>query len=718
MRAVWPDTFVEEANLSRNIFLLRKALGESPQDHQYIVTVPGRGYRFAEDVQLLPEQELNIVSASHAKLQIEVKEANRWQWLAVAAVVLLALAVGFVGFLFLHRRPALTAKDTVVIADFANSTGDPVFDGTLRQGLAVELEQSPFLSLISDQRIQQTLRLMSQPPDARITPQIASDLCQRTQSAAYLTGSIASLGSQYVLGLKAVGCPSGDVLAEEQETASGKEKVLGVLDKAAGKLREKLGESLSTVEKFDTPLEQATTSSLEALRAYSAGRSIILTHGGSAAIPDLQRAVTIDPQFAMAYADLSICYWNMGQTDLSSEYTLKAYELRDRVSDRERLWILFLYDRQVTGNLPRELQTLESWVQRYPRDWIAYGVMAGWGTLGTGQYERGIQAGKEALRLNPDASYPYAFAQHYLFLNRFPEAADVLQRAANRNLEIPEMLICRYYLAFLTGDQAGMEREIARARGEHAEDWMSHNQALVLAHSGQMRQARSMWERALAMAEQDGNREGAARYAAAEAVCEALFGNNEAAKERVRTALKLAKDRDVEYAAAFALALSGDSSESQRLSGDLEKRFPEDTPVQFEYLPTLRALFALAHQAPLDAVERLQKALPYDFALPGTAFFAKFGGLYPAYVRGEAYMRAGKGKEATAEFQKILDHRGVVLADPIGALAHLQLGRAYGLMGDNGKAKTAYQEFLALWKDADPDLPILQQAKAEYAKLQ
>ena len=313
MRAVWPDTFVEEANLSRNIFLLRKALGESPQDHQYIVTVPGRGYRFAEDVQLLPEQELNIVSASHAKVQIELKETNRWRWLAVAAVVLLALAVGSTGFFFLDHRPALTAKDTVVLADFANSTGDPVFDGTLRQGLAVELEQSPFLSLISDQRIQQTLRLMSQPPDARITPQIASDLCQRTQSAAYLTGSIASLGSQYVLGLKAVGCPSGDVLAEEQETASGKEKVLGVLDKAAGKLREKLGESLSTVEKFDTPLEQATTSSLEALRAYSAGRSIILTHGGSAAIPDLQRAVTIDPQFAMAYADLSICYWKLAE---------------------------------------------------------------------------------------------------------------------------------------------------------------------------------------------------------------------------------------------------------------------------------------------------------------------------------------------------------------------------------------------------------------------
>jgi DNA-binding winged helix-turn-helix (wHTH) protein/tetratricopeptide (TPR) repeat protein len=718
LKSVWPDTFVEEANLSRNIFLLRKALGEGPQDHQYIVTVPGRGYRFAEDVQLLPEQELDIVSASHARVQIELKETSRWRWLAVVAGVLLALAVGSAGFFFFRHRSALSAKDTIVLADFANSTGDPVFDGTLRQGLAVELEQSPFLTLVSDQRIQQTLRLMGQPPDARITPQIASDLCQRTQSAAYLTGSIVSLGSQYVLGLKAVSCPSGDILAEEQETASGKEQILEGLDKAAGKLRKKLGESLSTVEKFDTPLEQATTPSLDALKAYSAARSTILTHGGPAAIPDLQRAIAIDPQFAMAYADLSISYWNMGQTDLSSGYTLKAYELRDRVSDRERLWILFLYDRQVTGNLPRELQTLESWVQRYPRDWIAYAVMAGWGTLGTGQYEMGIQAGKEALRLNPDAAYSYAFAQHYLFLNRFPEAADIMQRAASRNLEIPEMLIFRYYLAFLNGDPAGMEREITRAPGEHAEDWMSHNQALVLARSGQMRQARSMWERAVAMAEQAGNREGAARYEAAEAVCEALFGNNEAAKGRVQAALKLAKDRDVEYAAAFALALSGDSSEAQRLGGDLEKRFPEDTPVQFEYLPTLRALFALAHQAPLDAAEQLQKALPYDFALPGTAFFAKFGGLYPAYVRGEAYMRAGKGKEAAAEFQKILDHRGVVLADPVGALAHLQLGRAYVLMGDNAKAKTAYQDFLALWKDADTDIPILQQARAEYVKLQ
>jgi tetratricopeptide (TPR) repeat protein len=308
-------------------------------------------------------------------------------------------------------------------------------------------------------------------------------------------------------------------------------------------------------------------------------------------------------------------------------------------------------------------------------------------------------------------------AIHYFFLGRFGEAADVLQRAAERKLEIPEFLMTRYYLAFFKGDQAAMEREIARAPGEHAEDWMSHNQAMVLARSGRMRQARPMWGRAVALAQQAGKGEVAALYEVAQAVCEAHFGNAAAAKERARAALDLAKGRDVEYAAAFAFALSADSGAAQKLAADLEKRFPEDTPVQFEYLPTLGALSSLAHRAPLDAVERLQRALPYDFALPGTAFFAKFGGLYPAYVRGEAYLKAQQGREAAAEFQKVLDHRGVVYADPIGALAHLQLGRAYVVLGDTASAKKAYQDFLTLWKDADADIPVLQQARAEYAKL-
>jgi tetratricopeptide (TPR) repeat protein len=471
------------------------------------------------------------------------------------------------------------------------------------------------------------------------------------------------------------------------------------------------------IQKHSTPLEQATTSSLEALKAYSAGRSAFFAHGGSAAIPHFQRAIAIDPQFAKAYGDLSMTYWNMGRTDLSALYTRKAYELRDGVSDRERLWILFLYDRQVTGNLPRELQNLESWTRTYPHDFLPFAVLAGWGTQGTGQYEKGIQAAEESLRLNPDTSFSYIMAIHNFFLDRFAESAAVLQRAAARKLEIPEFLMLRYYLAFFSGDRAGMEREIERARAEHAEDWMSHNQAMVFAHAGQMRLAHTTWERAIAMAQQAGKRENAALYYAAEAVCNAHFGNTAAAIERAHMALNRAKSRDVEYAAAYALALSGDSPRPQMLAADLEKRFPEDTPVQFEYLPTLRALSALAHRAPLEAVERLQRTLPYDFALPGTAFFAKFGGLYPAYIRGEAYLGARQGQEAAAEFQKILDHRGIVFADPIGALAHLQLGRAYIVSGDVTKAKKAYQDFLTLWKGADADIPVLKQAQAEYAKL-
>jgi tetratricopeptide (TPR) repeat protein len=420
----------------------------------------------------------------------------------------------------------------------------------------------------------------------------------------------------------------------------------------------------------------------------------------------------------MAHADLGFSSWNMGQTDLGSEQVRIAYELRDRVSDRERFYILFLYDRQVTGNLQKELQTLESWEQMYPRDYMPPAFIGGWATQGTGQYERGVQASQRALRLNPDMPISYVGAHHNLLLDRYVEAADTLRQAAERKLEIPQFVVDRYYLAFLKGDQAGMEREITRAPGEHAEDSMSHHQALVLARSGRMGQARIMWERAIALARQAGTRETAAIYETAEAVCEAHSGNSAAAKKRARAALELAKGRDVEYAAAFALALSGDPSESRRLAADLEKRFPEDTPVQFEYLPTLHALSALAARAPLDAIKRLERATPYDFAMPHTMLFAKFGGLYTVYVRGQAYLAAGRGQEAAAEFQKILDHRGIVLADPVGALAHLQLGRAYVVSGDRIKARSAYQDFLAIWKDADPDIPILKQAKAEYAKLQ
>jgi tetratricopeptide (TPR) repeat protein len=393
--------------------------------------------------------------------------------------------------------------------------------------------------------------------------------------------------------------------------------------------------------------------------------------------------------------------------------------LRDRVSDRERLFILFLYDRQVTGNLQRELETLESWAQSYPGDFMPWGLLGGWGTQGTGQYERGIQTTEVALRLNPDLTPAYGnLVVHNLGLGRLADVAAALQRAAERTLENPLFLVSRYYLAFLEGNQAGMEREVERAHGNlEAEDWMSHNQALVLARSGQMRNARILWRHTSERMQQTGQRERAAIYQTEQAVCDAHVGNRDHAKEGARAALALGQGRDVVYAAAFALALAGDVTESRRLAEDLASRFPEDTPVQFEYLPTLRALFALDDKAPSEAIDQLRSALPYDLAMPGTAFFAKFGGLYPAYVRGQAYVHSGRGLEAAAEFRKVLDHRGIVLADLIGALAHVQMGRALALLGESDRARSSYQTFLALWKDADPDVPLLDRARDEFAQL-
>ena len=657
---------------------------------------------------------------SAAELQQElaaVRPVSRRAYAGAAVAILLLAAAA--GYFSLHRPPKLTAKDPVVLGDFENKTGDPVFDQTLRQGLTVQLEQSPFLTLVSDQQIQNVLRFMNRPPETRLTREVSREICERTGGSAVLEGSIASLGSQYVLWLRARNCRTGEVLAEEQAQTERKEEVLKALSGIAIQMRTRLGESLASVQEHSTPLEQATTSSLEALQAYSAAKIAMYAGGGPAAIPHLQQAIAIDPQFAMAHADLGFMSWNMGQTDLGAGEVRIAYGLRDRVSDRERRYILMLYDRQVTGNLQKELQTLESWAQTYPRDAYAPGILAGWVAFGTGNYERGVQAAQEAIRLGPEIPFPYGgVAVHNLFLDRYAQAEEALQVAAEHKMEIPEILVTRYYLAFLKGDQAGMDREIARAPAEHAEDWMSHNRALVLARSGRMREARSMWERAIASAQQGGNHETAAIYTAAEAACEAHCGNWAAAKKRAQAALDIAKNRDVEYAAAFALARSGELSVSQRLAADLEKRFPEDTPVQFEYLPTLDALFALARRHPLDAVARLQRAVPYDFAMPGTAFFGRFGGLYPPYIRGEAYLAAGRGLEAAAEFQKVLNHRGIVLADPIGALVHLQLGRAYVVSGDKTKAKNAYKDFLKLWKEADANLPVLKQAKAEYAKLQ
>jgi tRNA A-37 threonylcarbamoyl transferase component Bud32/tetratricopeptide (TPR) repeat protein len=654
---------------------------------------------------------------------LEVDPGRRWQSagelqreLAVAPRA--SRALHDAAHTSLPRGPKAIRKYKIVLGEFENKTGDPVFDGILRQGLSLQLEHSSFLTLVSDQQVQQMLRFMNRPPETRLTPDIAQEICERTGGTAVIDGWIASLGSRFVLWLRARN-GAGDTLGQEQAQAGTKDEVLNALTQMADQTKRQLGESFASMREDSTPLEQATTPSLEALKAYSAARSAMFSRGMATAVPLLQRAVAIDPQFAMAQADLGFFYWNMGKTDIGAEYVRRAYELRDRVSDRERFFIIFLYDRQVTGNLQKELETLESWEQADPRDFYPWGLLGGWGTMGTGQYQRGIQASEQALRLNPDATPAFVgLFVHNLGLGRLTEAAAALRRAAERKREVPHLLVSRYHLAFLEGDDAGMKREIDRARGKlEAEGWMSHNEALVLAHSGQMRNARIRWRHIIELAHQGGDSEKGAIYQAAEAVCEAHFGNWDRAKELAWAALELGKGRDVEYAAAFVLALSGDVAASHRLAEDLAKRFPEDTPVQFEYLPTLRALFALHDKSPLDAIERLQTAIPYDLAMPGTAYFAKFGGLYPAYVRGQAYLEAGWGREAEAEFQKVLDHRGIVLADPIGALAHLQLGRALVLSGERDRARRAYQDFLTLWRDADPDIPILNQGKAEYDKM-
>jgi len=619
-------------------------------------------------------------------------------------------------------KPKLTDKDTIVLADFDNKTGDPVFDDTLRQGLSVELQQSPFLTLISDRKIQQTLPLMKQPKGARLTSEIAQQICERTGSAAVLEGSIASLGSQYVVGLRARNCNTGAILDQEQVQASRREDVLNSLSQIARKFRIRVGESLATVEKHSTPLQEATTTSLEALNAYSAGQKANVTAGGAAAIPFFRRAVEIDPQFAMVYAELGLTYSNTGQSVLSADNATKAWQLRNRVSDRERFFIDFNYDREVTGNLEKAYQTLELWLQTYPRgdDPSALGLLSGLSVQGTGRFERGIEAAQAKVATDPDILFGYQnLALNYFFLDRFPEAENALQRASERKLESALGLAIRYDIAVLKGDKNQMDRVVVLAQGKHgAEHRVAHAEAVALARFGRLEAARRSSSRAMDLALQEGQPETAAGYRAARAVWEALCGNADEGRRSAMAALELSKGRDVQYAAGLALALSGDYFRSDALASGLERRFAEDTFVKFTYVPVLRGSAALGRGKPADSVERLEIARQYELAVTGLNILTcNLGGLHSAYVRGEAFIAAHRYAEAVAEFHKLLDHRGLAGLGPIGALAHLQLGRAYASSGDKGKAKAAYEAFLGLWKDADPDVPILKSARAEYARL-
>jgi serine/threonine protein kinase/tetratricopeptide (TPR) repeat protein len=660
------------------------------------------------DLQRLKRNSDPAWVSSSAKSRRSINTRKFWNVIAPIAVVALALG----GYFYFHRAPKLTKKDTIVLADFTNTTGDAVFDVSLRQGLSVQLEQSPFLSIISDPQIQQTLQMMGRKPDAKLTPETARELCQRIGSTAVLDGSIAQIGNRYSLLLKVVNCSNGESLTSTEAQASDRNDVLNALGKTSSEIRNKLGESLSTVRKFDIPLEQATTPSLEALNAYSLGMKTMVAGDFVAAVPFFRRAIRLDPNFAMAYAVLGRTYANLAQTNLAVENERKAYDLRDRVSERERFHIESQYYLIVTGDLEAARQTCETWMQTYPQD-DAPPDHLGQIYTSLGQYEKALAVTKDSLHLAPQEGLSYTnVALAYLYLDRLQEARATVEEMQVKNFGSYGRTIL-YVIAFLQNDMAGMREQVVLSEGKPGvEDSFLGFEADTAAYSGHLSKAREFSHLAAASAERAKQKETAANYEAEAAIRESLFGTSVEARHRASAALALSTGKDVQYGAALALGLAGDASRSQTLSDDLAKRFPEDTVVRFNYLPTLNALLALDRHDSSKAVEILQVAAPYELGVPGAG-----PALYPVYVRGQAYLDTHKGSEAAGEFQKILDHKGVVNNEPIGALARLGLARAYGLQGDITKARAAYQNFLALWKDADPDIPILIAAKAEYATL-
>jgi class 3 adenylate cyclase/Tfp pilus assembly protein PilF len=663
-------------------------------------------------------QKLRTAQKTAARLRRKAKRTK----LAIGMGMAGAIAAVAILFLYPRHAHALKSTDTIVVADFTNTTGDPVFDGTLRQGLAVQLEQSPFLSLVSEQRIEETLRLMGQSPDSELTPDTARQLCRRTESAAFLVGSIASLGNQYVLGLRAVNCLTGDSLAREQVTAGGKEQVLKALGDAAAKMREKLGESLKTVEKFDTPVEQATTPSLQALQVYSLGRKTMIgKNEPAAAVQFFQDAVRLDPNFAMAYAALGTCYSSLAEKSLGAENIRKAYGLRQRVSERERLYIEAHYYDLAAGNLEKARQAYELWAQTYPRDDVpSNNLSAIYRDLG--RYDKSVMQAQENVRLSSASSLSYAnLVLAYLTMNRLDEAREAAKEAQTKKLDSPYLHVYLYVLAFRQNDTRGMAQQIAWSVGKAGvEDVMLELEAEVYAYSGKLVSARELSRQAVAVAEGEQEKETAASYEVSAALREALMGNAIEARQRAVAGLALSNGRDEQAGGALALSLAGDALHSQSLVSALAKQFPEDTIVQFNYLPTIRAQLAIVRNNPSDAVQNLQSSRAFELGMSGA--------LYPIYVRATAYLAAHRGSEAANEFQKILDHPGPLLTTLIGALAHLGFGRAHALEAEsatdaearnqNSKARTAYNDFLALWKDADPNIPILRQAKAENARLQ
>lgn len=739
MKRVWPDSFVEESNLAVHISQLRKTINDEDNLHR-IETIPRRGYRFVGVVTLesldrsdpgaheAERMEKRSISSAVADASASVplaipvqtaKWSRRAQVLLAVGIAGTAVVIAAVGHFVLNRtpRPQNTSarssspamKDSVVLAEIVNNTGDPVFDTTLRQALEVELEQSPYLMLVPEQRIQKALRMMGKPPDASLTDDLVSEVCQRIGGEAAVNGWIAKLGSQYVLGLRAVNCRTGDHLSDLEITANAKEQVLKALGDISGQLRTKLGESLGTVQKFDTPIEEATTPSLEALQAYSIGRAMMVQKGESAScVPLFQRAVRLDPEFAVAYAALGNAYSNLGETGLAAINIRKSYELREHVSEHERLYIESHYYQFATGDLTKASQIYEVWATTYPNDEAPRTNLAVMYS-DLGKLEQSEEQAKEAVRIAPDDGQTYAnLVDAYIFLNRLDKASATADEAVARSLDTPTLRLYMYDLADLKHDTAGMQKLLDWASGEPGiEDAFLSNEGDEVARAGHLTQARALTERATDAARRADEKETAAGYQVDGAQREALFGNAAEAVKLADSALSLAGDRDTRYGAAVAFALAGEMNRARPIAERLDREFPDDTIVREIYLPTIRGAIALAQKDPVAAVNSLDAAGPYDLGLAG--------GLLPVYMRGLAYLAQHDGGHAIAEFQKVLDYPGVVHNAPFSALTDLELGRAWLLQGNREKAKGAYDRFLDAWKNADADIPVLKQARSEYA---
>ena len=720
IRTVWANTFVTDDVLTRCISELRRALHDDPKNPKVIQTIHKKGYRLVAPVSSIEPESLLIVSlppqvpsASAPPISAKHHSSRRWTVL-LGAVILFAVGVALTANFFRHRAPLLNSKDPIIVAEFVNASGDPVFDGTLRQGLAAQLGQSPYLNILSDEQIVATLHLMGEPSGTKLTSELARQVCQRTGGSAMLSGSVAQIGGQYELVLNAINCSNGARLASAEAIAGDRNHILDALDRVSTQLRSQLGESLASIQKFNAPLEEVTTPSLDALQAYTLGWRAHLSGDEWTASPSFERAISLDPNFAMAYAALGSSYGSEGESARAVSYLQKAYDRREQLSERERFYVSSHYEMNATGDLEKANQIFRMWAQRYPQDVVPVEDM-GWNYLGLGYYDKSMAAGRRVLALAPDLDLPYELLGYsYLGLNRFDEQAAILQQSKSRGIDSPIIHILTYDLGFLRRDSAQMERELVWAQGKPGvEDVLFDFQSDAQSFSGHIAQADEWSARAVASARRSGAHERAASYLAEQALRDALNQDFRRARIEAAAALRAEVVPETQVEGALAFALSGDSREAQKIADDLAQQYPLDTITQFNYLPTIRAAIALDQKLPANALASLHAAEPYELGTVGVMF-----GMCPAYVRGLAYLAARRGPEAQAEFQKILDHPGVALNAPgnIRPLAHLQIAKAYAIEGEFAKAREAYRDFFELWKDADPAIPILKQAESEYSK--